>query len=34
MFPQVPENNIRVISIFVQKFVEIFASQVAPPGGK
>jgi hypothetical protein len=30
IFPQAPENNIRVISIFF-KFAEIFASQGAPP---
>ena len=30
-FPQAPENNIRIISIFFWKFAEIFASQGAPP---
>ncbi len=29
-FPQAPENNIRVILNFFQKFAEIFASQGAP----
>jgi hypothetical protein len=28
--PQAPENNIRVISNFFQKFAKIFASQGAP----
>ncbi len=30
-FPEAPENNIRVISNFLRKFAEIFASQGAPP---
>jgi hypothetical protein len=30
-FPQAPDNNIRVISNFLQKFSEIFISQSAPP---
>jgi hypothetical protein len=30
-FPQAPEYNIRAVSNFVKKFVEIIAAQVAPP---
>jgi hypothetical protein len=30
-FPEAPENNIKVISNFLRKFTEIFASQGAPP---
>ncbi len=30
-FPQAPDNNIRIISNFLRKFAEIFASQGAPP---
>jgi hypothetical protein len=31
IFPQAHENNTRVISIFSQKFAEIFTGQGAPP---
>jgi hypothetical protein len=32
-FPQAPDNNIRIISNFFEKFAEIFASQSAPRTG-